>query len=173
MGGGRPQGLNPNNISLYVKQKMEEGKITEEESRAIAKVMKKIKNAEKGKRRSRRKVKGPQEGRSKVPTPNQSPTNPEGSRTNAAQHSHSQATTSKQKSPTKDELNATSSKNPDEETIYLAPQEVIDWIAVEGPTAPTAPTVAYKSAAHMAFQTAVECHTSPYQHHWRIFARRD
>ncbi len=38
---------------------MEEGKIMEVESRAVAKVMKKIKDAEKGKRRSRRKAKGP------------------------------------------------------------------------------------------------------------------
>ncbi len=60
MGGGEiPQGLNPDVISLYVEQKMVEGKITEEESRAVAKVMKKIKDAEKGKRRSGRKAKFP------------------------------------------------------------------------------------------------------------------
>ncbi len=130
---------------------MEEGKITEEESRAVAKVMKKIKDAEKGKRHSGRKAKGP----------HSEPTVGQGSRTKAAQQTPSQATTTKEKSPTKEELNATSSKNPDEETIYLPPEEVIDWVAVEGPTAPAVPTVAYKPAAHRAFQTAVECHTPP------------
>ncbi len=136
---------------------MEEGVITAEESEAVAKVMEKIKDAEKGKRRRRRKAKGPQEGRSNVTTP----TNPEGSRTEAAQQSPSQTTTTKENPPSKEEPNGTSSKNPGDETLYFEPDEVIDWVAVEVPTAPAVQTVAYKPAAQVAFQTAVECHTPP------------